>query len=75
MSRELNRIFILGGKGLTEDEFHTAFEKYGRIENIWITKDRKTGQDKGRFAVRNCQDSQLFLATILCRNDHTKRWC
>ena len=41
------RLFILGGKGNTEDEFRDVFGKYGMVKDVWILKDRHSNQDKG----------------------------
>lgn len=42
-----NRIFILGGKDCAEDDLREAFEKYGTIKDVYIVKDRKSGEPKG----------------------------
>ena len=42
-----NRLFILGGKGCSEEDVRSTFEQYGTVKNVWIVKDRVTGADKG----------------------------
>jgi len=42
-----NRIFILGGKDCAEADLREAFEKYGTIKDIYMVKDRKSGEPKG----------------------------
>lgn len=42
-----SRLFIVGSKQLTEDDFRNAFSKFGEIEEIWVVKDRQTGERKG----------------------------
>ena len=42
-----NRLFILGGKGLTEDEWRRNFSRFGKITRVNITSDKHTGQEKG----------------------------
>lgn len=42
-----SRLFILCGKGIKEEAFKEAFEKFGTVEDIWIVKDRKTNEEKG----------------------------
>lgn len=42
-----SRLFILCGKGIREDAFKDAFEKFGTVEDIWIVKDRRTNEEKG----------------------------
>lgn len=44
-----SRLFIVCSKQLTEDDFRAAFSKFGEIEEIWVVKDRTTGERKGRF--------------------------
>ena len=44
-----SRLFILGGKGASEEEFRECFGKWGEIKDIWIVKDRRTNEDKGEF--------------------------
>ena len=43
-----NRLFILGGKEAREEEFRDAFSKYGTVQDVWMVKDRKTGENKGK---------------------------
>lgn len=42
-----SRIFIISSKNLEEDDFREAFSKFGNIEELWIVKDRNTGEKKG----------------------------
>lgn len=42
-----SRLFILCGKGIREETFKDAFEKFGTVEDIWIVKDRRTNEEKG----------------------------
>lgn len=44
-----SRLFIVGSKQLSEDDFRGAFSKFGEIEEVWVVKDRHTGERKGRF--------------------------
>ncbi len=46
-----NRLFILGGKNATEDEFRDCFSKYGSVQDIWIVKDKRSGEPKGRYRI------------------------
>lgn len=43
-----SRLFIIGSKLLTEDDFRRAFEEFGTIEEIWTVKNRTTGENKGK---------------------------
>lgn len=47
-----SRLFIVCNKSITEEEFRTAFEKYGTIEEIWVVRDRSTGEPKGEVAYK-----------------------
>lgn len=42
-----SRLFIIGSKLLCEDDFRKAFREFGTIEEIWMVKDRQTGESKG----------------------------
>lgn len=42
-----SRLFIVGSRQLTEDDFRSAFSRFGEIEEIWVVKDRQTGERKG----------------------------
>lgn len=46
-NQENARLFILAGKGVKEDTLREKFEQYGKIEDLWIVKDRRTKEDKG----------------------------
>lgn len=43
-----SRLFILCQKGTTEQEFREVFQKYGIIEDVWIIKDKRTNEDRGK---------------------------
>ena len=42
-----NRIFIVAGRGCSEDDVRESFDKYGTIKDIHIVKDRNSGEPKG----------------------------
>jgi RNA recognition motif-containing protein len=42
-----SRLFIVCGKSVTEDDFREAFNKFGTIDEIWMVKDRISGEPKG----------------------------
>lgn len=44
---KLERLFILGGKGLSEDDWRDNFEMFGEIDRISILTDKNTGEQKG----------------------------
>lgn len=46
-----SRLFIVCSKQLTEDDFRSSFSRFGEIEEIWVVKDRSTGDRKGKFTL------------------------
>lgn len=45
----MSRLFIICNKTNTEEEFRESFSKFGTIEEIWIVKDKLTGEHKGQW--------------------------
>lgn len=43
----MSRLFIICSKSVTEENLREHFDKFGDIEEIWIVKDRATGEGKG----------------------------
>ena len=56
-----SRLFIVCGKSVTEEHFREAFSKFGTIDEIWMVKDRTTGEAKGK----NIYTNVSFLITLL----------
>ena len=46
---ENTRLFILCGKGVKEDLLREKFEQYGKIDDLWVVKDKRTNEDKGKY--------------------------
>lgn len=44
-------LFIICNKQNTEEDFREAFQKFGKIEEIYTIKDRNTGDNKGTFYI------------------------
>ncbi|XP_063224602.1 RNA-binding protein 45 isoform X2 [Bacillus rossius redtenbacheri] len=57
-----SRLFIVCNRNVTEEEFRNAFEPYGNIEEIWVVKDRNTGEPKGVTYVQFSKTSEAALA-------------
>ncbi|KAJ9575632.1 hypothetical protein L9F63_007493, partial [Diploptera punctata] len=57
-----SRLFIVCNKNTTEEEFRNAFEKYGTIEEIWVVKDRNSGEPKGVTYIKFSKTSEAALA-------------
>ena len=56
-----NRLFILGGKEASEEEFRDAFSKYGTVQDVWIVKNRQNGENKGIFTMTfHCRTNSRF---------------
>lgn len=41
------RLFIMCGKGATDEMLKKTFATYGTIKDLWIVKDRRTNEEKG----------------------------
>lgn len=61
-SQDNCRLFILGGKGCSEEDFRTTFQQYGSIKDLWIVKDRNTNEQKGVVYVTFEKVSEAALA-------------
>ncbi|CRL02294.1 CLUMA_CG015370, isoform A [Clunio marinus] len=57
----MSRLFIVCSKNNTEEDFRNAFQKFGRIEEIRILKDRD-GSSKGVVYVKFSKTSEAALA-------------
>jgi len=57
-----SRLFIVCAKSITEEDFKEAFEEYGTIEEIWVLKDRVTGDSKGVVYIKFTKTSEAALA-------------
>lgn len=47
----MSRLFIICNKANTEEDFRSAFEQYGEIEEIWVVRDKHSGENKGKTAI------------------------
>lgn len=57
-----SRLFIVGGKNITEDDFKECFSKYGTVTEVWLVKDRVSGEPKGVTYVKFSKTSEAALA-------------
>jgi hypothetical protein len=57
-----SRCFILCSKDTTEQELDRVFQKYGRIQDIWIVKDHKTKIGKGIAYIKYSKASEAARA-------------
>lgn len=65
-----NRLFILGGKEAEEEEFRSAFSKYGTVQDVWIVKNRQTGEKKGKIHCTKSH-STVHYAAVCIRSHKT----
>ncbi|KAF2893239.1 hypothetical protein ILUMI_12930 [Ignelater luminosus] len=57
-----SRLFIICSKQLAEEDFRNAFSKFGEIEEIWVVKDRNTGERKGVTYIKYSKTSEAAAA-------------
>ncbi|GLV41453.1 uncharacterized protein CBL_06683 [Carabus blaptoides fortunei] len=57
-----SRLFIVCSKQLTEDDFRSSFSRFGEIEEIWVVKDRSTGDRKGVTYIKYSKTSEAAAA-------------
>ncbi|XP_076473012.1 RNA-binding protein 45-like isoform X2 [Babylonia areolata] len=57
-----SRLFILCQKGTTEKEFREKFSEFGKVEDIWIVKDKRTNEDRGIVYIKFSKSSEALLA-------------
>ncbi|QQP39762.1 RNAbinding protein 45like [Caligus rogercresseyi] len=57
-----SRLFIVCGKNISEDQFREAFLPFGRIEEIWMVRDKLSGEPKGVTYIKFSKTSEAALA-------------
>ncbi|CAG0914484.1 unnamed protein product [Notodromas monacha] len=57
-----SRLFIVCGKDLSDEDFQEAFSKFGSIEEIWMVKDKISGEKKGVAYIKFSRTSEAALA-------------
>lgn len=58
----MSRLFIICNKAHTEEDFRDAFEQFGEIEDIWVVKDKHTGDNKGVTYIKFSKTSEAARA-------------
>ncbi|XP_061397758.1 RNA-binding protein 45-like [Musca vetustissima] len=58
----MSRLFIICNKAHTEEDFREAFSQFGDIEDIWVVKDKHTGENKGITYIKYAKTSQAARA-------------
>lgn len=66
-----SRVFVVCSRDLREDDLRKSFEQYGEVEDIYMPKDRNTGESRGVAYVKYSKTSsaaaaikELHLTTI-----------
>lgn len=60
----MSRLFIICNKNNTEEDFRSAFERFGAIEEIWVVRDKHSGENKGKHLTQKIQFYILHLHEI-----------
>ncbi|XP_066260581.1 RNA-binding protein 45 [Euwallacea similis] len=58
----LSRLFIVGPKSLTEQDYRTHFHEFGQIDEIWMVNDKNTGEYKGITYIKYSKTSEAANA-------------
>lgn len=45
----MSRLFVICNKSNTEEDIRAAFEQFGDIEEVWVVRNKQTGENKGNF--------------------------
>ncbi|XP_034940844.1 RNA-binding protein 45 [Chelonus insularis] len=57
-----SRLFVICHKSLEEEDLRKSFDKFGKIEDIWVVKDRNTGENKGVTYIKFSKTSEAAFA-------------
>lgn len=57
-----SRVFVVCTKDLREDDLRKSFEQYGEVEDIYMPKDRNTGESRGVAYVKYSKTSSAAAA-------------
>lgn len=64
-----SKLFVLHGKNTTKFDLQEAFEKYGKIQDIWMVRDRESQELKGIFSCQLIYNTVLNVFIILALVD------
>lgn len=71
----MSRLFIICNKANSEEDFRSAFEQFGEIEEIWVVRDKHSGENKGKsysITLLACVVVVLAIASILVNHFETQ---
>lgn len=58
----MSRLFVICSKVNTEEEFEEEFSKFGNLEEVFMVKDRVTGEKKGVCYIKYSKTSEAAAA-------------
>ncbi|CAG9769021.1 unnamed protein product [Ceutorhynchus assimilis] len=58
----MSRLFVIGPKTLTENDYRKHFEEFGSIEEIWMVNDKASGEYKGITYIKYSKTSEAACA-------------
>ncbi|XP_021956223.1 RNA-binding protein 45 isoform X2 [Folsomia candida] len=57
-----SRLFLLCGRNVTEEELRESFEQFGEIKELWIVKEKDSGQSRGIAYIKYSKTSEAAVA-------------
>ena len=58
----MSRLFIVCSRQNTEDELREHFNPFGSIQEVWVLKDRSSGESKGVAYIKFSKTSEAAKA-------------
>ncbi|KAL9903519.1 RNA-binding protein 45 [Glossina fuscipes] len=58
----MSRLFVICNKAHTEEQFRETFSPFGEIEDIWVVKDKQSGDSKGIVYIKFTKTSDAAKA-------------
>lgn len=56
----MSRLFVICNKSQTEEDVRDAFKNFGDIEEVWVVKDKATGENKGTQCSIDCLNKSII---------------
>ncbi|KAL7674339.1 hypothetical protein ACOME3_000620 [Neoechinorhynchus agilis] len=57
-----SRLFVLTPRAANEEQIRRCFAKYGHVQDVWLVKDRQTGENRGICYIKYEKASEAALA-------------
>lgn len=61
-----SRLFLLCGRNVTEEELRESFEQFGEIKELWIVKEKDSGQSRGNLHIFILHIGCIYIIMHLC---------